>query len=79
MELKTILLIQTLMITFFMVSIYFILLRVEENEKRKFFESFDDFSSDYFDYDSNIEEKGIIRNQYIVVLHDNATFIDGEY
>jgi len=76
MELRTILLVQTLMITFFMVSIYFILLRVEEIEKRKFLDSLDDFNRDFYDYEDNTEEKGIIRNQYIVVLHENATFID---
>jgi len=78
MELRTYLLLQTLMITFFMVMMYFVSLRVENIERRKFLDSLDNYSFDYNDYDKT-EEKGIIKNQYIVVLNDNATFIDGIY
>ncbi|ORX77111.1 subtilisin-like protein [Anaeromyces robustus] len=75
MNIKTLLLIQAIIIAFFFVSLYFLVLKIEDIEEKKF----NDFLNSIInDNNESIEENstGIIKNQYIVVLRDNATFID---
>jgi len=76
MNLRTLLFIQAIAISFLLVSLYILVLRIEAIEERKFNENFD--NNKYYDLDDDNEESdtGIIKNQYIVVLRDNATFID---
>lgn len=74
MDLKTLFLIQAVIISFFLVSIYILVLRIEAVEEIKFKESLNKYN--YLD-EKDEKDIGVIKNQYIVVLRENATFIDG--
>jgi len=76
MDLRNLLLIQAIIISFFLVTLYVLLLKIEAIEEGKLIESLED---NKFNFDENKKENniGVIKNQYIVVLRDNATFIDG--
>jgi len=67
MDLKVLFLIQILLIFCFSISLYVIELRIESIEERKYNKNLNE----------NEDNTGIIKNQYIVVLRENATFIDG--
>jgi len=73
MDLKTLFLIQAVIISFFLVSIYILVLRIEAVEEIKFKESLNKYN--YLD-EKDEKDIGVIKNQYIVVLRENATFID---
>jgi subtilisin family serine protease len=75
MDLRNLLLIQAIIISFFLVTLYVLLLKIEAIEEGKLIESLED---NKFNFDENKKENniGVIKNQYIVVLRDNATFID---
>jgi len=66
MDLKVLFLIQILLIFCFSISLYVIELRIESIEERKYNKNLNE----------NEDNTGIIKNQYIVVLRENATFID---
>ncbi|ORX60148.1 subtilisin-like protein [Piromyces finnis] len=57
-----------------MVSLYVLVLRIDSINEKKFLDNLDKISKNHFE--DNEAKTGIIRNQYIVVLKDNATFID---
>jgi len=75
MDLRNLLLIQAIIISFFLVTLYVLLLKIEAIEEGKLIESLED---NKFNFDENKKENniGVIKNQYIVVLRDNATFIN---
>jgi len=76
MELKTLILIQVLVITFFITSLYLLVSKIDSIAEKKFLEHLDNIGRDYDYFEDDGAETGVIRNQYIVVLRDNATFID---
>jgi len=77
MEFKTFILIQTLVLTFFITSLFILISKIDKIAQKKFLDHIENIGKDYDYFEDKENETGVVRNQYIVVLRDNATFIDG--
>ena len=69
MKIKILIIVQTALTLFITSSLYIVMQRLNEIIEKKEARVFND--------DDQVLEAGVIDDHYIVVLHDNATFIDG--